>query len=122
MRPFLLWLSIVPVAIANGALRTFVLNPLLGERVGHVLSSILLSLLIVFIACAGLRSPSLSDAWRTGVLWLCLTVLFEFVAGHWVFRQPWERLLADYDISSGRVWILVLLATLTSPAIAFRLR
>lgn len=122
MRPFLIWLAIVPVAIANGAFRTFALVPALGDNVAHVVSSVILSCLIVLIAWLGLRSESLTDAWRTGALWLLLTVLFEFVAGHWLFRHPWEKLLADYDITQGRVWVLVLLATLVAPVIAFRLR
>jgi hypothetical protein len=50
-----------------------------------------------------------------------LTLAFEFGVGHWVFRNSWEKLLHDYDLSSGRIWILVLATTLLAPVAAFRL-
>jgi hypothetical protein len=54
-----------------------------------------------------------------GAVWLALTLAFEFLAGHYLFGSSWERLLADYDLLRGRVWILVLLATLFAPAWGF---
>lgn len=50
-----------------------------------------------------------------GVLWLVATVTFEFLAGHVVFRNPWPKLLADYDVRQGRVWVVVLVATALAP-------
>jgi hypothetical protein len=50
-----------------------------------------------------------------GVLWLATTVVFEFVAGHYLFHHPWSKLLADYDVRQGRVWVVVLLATAVAP-------
>jgi hypothetical protein len=37
-----------------------------------------------------------------------------------VFGNTWERLLADYDVLRGRIWVLVLLANLVSPVWVFR--
>jgi hypothetical protein len=48
-------------------------------------------------------------------LWVALTLAFEFLAGHYLFHKPWAALLADYDLSRGRIWILVLVATLLMP-------
>jgi hypothetical protein len=44
------------------------------------------------------------------------------LAGHYVLGAPWPRLLADYDVIHGRIWILVLITTVTAPAIAARAR
>jgi len=63
-----------------------------------------------------------ADAWRIGLLWAGLVIAFEFLAGHFVFGAPWGQLLADYDVSSGRVWILVPFTTAVAPWLATRLR
>ena len=55
-----------------------------------------------------------------GVLWLVMTVTFEFSFGHWVAGHSWSRLLADYDLAAGRVWILFLLWITLLPWIAWR--
>jgi hypothetical protein len=44
-----------------------------------------------------------------------LTLGFEFLIGHYVMHKPWAELLADYDVSSGRIWIAVLVTTLLAP-------
>jgi hypothetical protein len=33
-----------------------------------------------------------------GILWLVLTVAFEFSFGHFVFGRSWEGLASDYNI------------------------
>ena len=50
---------------------------------------------------------------------VALTVAFEFLAGHYVFGNSWERLIADYDVFRGRIWILVLLMNLLAPLWVF---
>jgi hypothetical protein len=47
---------------------------------------------------------------------------FEFLAGHYLFGNPWERLLADYNIFRGRVWVTVLLLQLFGPFFAAKVR
>ena len=51
------------------------------------------------------------------IIWVALTVAFEFLAGHYLFGTPWPVLLADYRLSEGRVWILVLASTLLAPVL-----
>jgi hypothetical protein len=50
-----------------------------------------------------------------GILWGVLTVAFEFGFGHYVSGLGWDVLLADYDVRAGRLWPLVLLATVAAP-------
>jgi hypothetical protein len=59
-----------------------------------------------------------ADAWSVGALWLVLTLGFEFLVGHYVFRNSWEKLLADYNILQGRIWVLVPIITLLAPRLA----
>ena len=54
--------------------------------------------------------------------WLGLTVAFEFLGGHYLFGDSWERLLAAYNVAQGQVWVLVLIATLLAPVLAYGMR
>ena len=124
-RALLVWVLLVGLAILNGAARETVLSPRLGPAVGHLASSVLLAGLIALTAWLSILwiAPGTARrAWAVGALWLSLTVAFEFLAGHYVFGHPWPRLLADYDILQGRVWLLVLVATLVTPIWAWRAR
>jgi len=49
-------------------------------------------------------------------MWTAMTVCFEFGFFHFVAGVPWEKLLADYNLFAGRLWVLVLLTTLGGPA------
>jgi hypothetical protein len=44
-----------------------------------------------------------------------MTVAFELLAGHYLFGNTWERLLADYNVLRGRIWVLVLITTFLAP-------
>ena len=79
-----------------------------------------LILLVTWISLRWIHPASMGDAWTIGVMWLAMTLSFEFVAGHYLFRTPWSTLLADYNLLAGRLWILVLAATLIAPALVFR--
>jgi peptidoglycan/LPS O-acetylase OafA/YrhL len=89
------------------------------------MSTFMLSAAILFAAMAtiGWITPAPHrDAWRIGLFWLTLTLLFEFVAGHFLFRVPWREILGDYNVLRGRLWILVLIVTLIAPAAAAALK
>jgi hypothetical protein len=124
-RALLVWVLLVGLAILNGAARETVLSPRLGPAVGHLASSVLLAGLIALTAWLSILwiAPGTARrAWAIGALWMSLTVAFEFLGGHYVFGHPWPRLLADYDILQGHVWLLVLVATLVTPGWAWRAR
>ena len=125
MRAAAVWLVIMVLAIFNGATRTAVITPRLGEHAGHVISTIVLCALILLIAwltVGWIALPDERSAVVAGVTWLALTLAFEFLVGHYVFHTPWEKLLADYNVLRGRIWPLVLLTTLLAPLIAYRWR
>lgn len=117
-RAILIWFGLMVLAIANGTLRTFAIVPYTGERVGHWISTVLLAALILLATWLGwpwLAPRNATEAWRIGIGWTLLTLAFGFLAGHYLFKKPWSVLLADYDLSNGRIWIVVLISTLLAP-------
>ena len=124
-RAVVVWLAILVLANLNGAVRELWLIPRLGPMPGRVLSTIVLSALVFFVTwltIGWIRPLTTGDALRVGVAWLGLTLAFEFGFGHYVFHQPWAALLADYDLSRGRIWIVVPLIVLFAPLWTARLR
>ena len=119
------WLGLVVLAILNGITRNSLITPAVGEHWGHVISTVVLSAVVLAVAWISnpwIKPGSARSAWAIGALWLTLTVAFEFLAGHYLFGHPWYKLFADYDLARGRVWLVVLLATLLAPVWANRVR
>ena len=121
-RAVLIWFGLLTIAVLNGGFREAVLVPRLGRGVGQAVSTVLLSALILAVgwtAIPWIAPRSLQEAWTIGVLWVALTLAFEFLAGHFLFGKPWQELLADYNIFEGRIWVMVLIVTLMTPIVAF---
>ena len=114
-----LWGLLVFCAILNGAFRESTLIPSMGETVGRAVSSIMLSSAILLVAYVFLLKTSVdysgADLWLMGIVWLSLTVLFEFGFGHFIQGKSWDALLEDYNVFEGRIWIFVLIVTLAGP-------
>lgn len=124
LRTVLAWLVILILASLNGALRQALIIPSLGETAGRALSTILLSILVVvatWFLLPFIKPDSSRAAWMIGGIWVVMTLAFEFLAGHFLFGNSWESLLADYNIIKGRIWIMVLIVTLTSPPIIYKI-
>ena len=125
LRALVIWIPLSAVAVANGLFRNAVITPRLAEQRAHVVSTLILCILIfvltlVFIRWIGPRSSV--EASLVGLLWVALTLAFEFLAGHYAFGHSWQKLLADYRIWEGRFWVLVPIVTYLAPRWALRLR
>ncbi len=125
MKYVLFWLAFIPIAIANGIFRENVLLAFFNPLLSHQLST--LSFILIFGTIAWLffkRWPtkSFKEALWIGLLWLVLTVGFEFLFGHYIAGHSWQKLFADYNILEGRIWILVLLWIFSSPMMIFALK
>lgn len=121
------WALILPCAIANGALREAVLVPLWGRPAALVASGLLLSAVVLAVAIVlarWMRLPSRPSAATVaaGVLWLGLTLAFEFGFGCGVQGRSWSELLQAYTFEGGNLWPLVLLVTLAAPSVGARVR
>jgi hypothetical protein len=114
------------IAIVNAGIRNAVYKPHLGDLAAHQISSIIFILAIFAVTYSALRFSNLvltdTQSLYIGIVWLILTILFEFVAGHYVFGNPWENLIKDYNLLEGRIWSLVLLTILLSPYITNKLQ
>ena len=125
IRALLAWLVFLALAVVNGAAREAWLIPRIGGSAGHAVSSLSLSALIFLLSwlTIGWINPATArEAFLIGLVWLALTLAFEFLAGHYVFRTPWKELLADYDVLSGRIWVLVLVTTTLAPLLTASMR
>ncbi|MGQ0696687.1 MAG: hypothetical protein ACT4PZ_00455 [Panacagrimonas sp.] len=120
-----LWFVLVVLAIANGTLREKMLIPAMGPSAAMLISGITLSVAIFLVSWFTLPwygpLPS-SQYWLIGLLWLLMTVLFEFGFGHFIAHKSWAELLDAYNVSKGNLWTLVLVTTFISPWLAARLK
>jgi len=121
LKASLIWVLLLLLAILNGAARNALITPRLGEQAGHIISTLILSLAILAVAWAsiGWINPNgRRNALLIGATWVMLTGAFEFLAGHYLFGNSWEKLFADYNIAQGRIWVLVLITSFVAPLLA----
>lgn len=107
----LAWLGGPAIGVANGVTRELVYADRVGELTAHQISTAVALALFAgyFWLLAGRWPlPSARVALAVGATWLVLTVGFEFGFGHYVDGKSWSELLADYDLTAGHVWPLVL--------------
>jgi hypothetical protein len=121
-RYILAWFPMLVLAIANGALRQLVFAQYLSELRAHQLSTATGAVILgAFIWVVIRRWPpaSSTQAAAIGLVWVLLTVAFEFGMGRLLMHKPWPELLNDYNLHAGRVWPL-LLAWIGSAPVLFR--
>ena len=113
------------VASVNGAIREALLIPAIGVIAGRAISTVALCVLVLLLTWLTIRwigPRSNGDAWIDGGLWVALTLAFEYLAGHFLFGDPWSQLLEEYDVFRGRIWILVLVTIAIAPRLCARVR
>jgi hypothetical protein len=118
-----LWVPMVFIAIANGVIKQFWYGRHLGELPAHQLSSLIGIVLLGVYILISLRffpPAGAAQALRIGVLWLSLTIVFEFIFGHFIAGHSWSRLFQDYNLFAGRLWVLVLIWITAAPYIFYR--
>lgn len=117
-----IWLLIIPAAILNGALRENVLNRL-GDA-ALPLSGITLSICIFgvsYMLIPKIKNCTPKDYVLFGALWFFLTNLFDlsmFLSEGGGFLD----LVKAYDISTGNLWMLVVLTASISPFVVWKIR
>lgn len=119
------WFLFMILAIINAGIRNGVYKPIIGDLRAHQLSTLTFIIMILIVTYLVLRFSNLhltdSQALIMGSIWLILTICFEFLAGHYIFGNPWDKLIADYNILAGRVWSLVLLTIFLAPYVTKKL-
>ena len=116
-RSILIWLSIIPLAILNGAFREMFLMSWIGERYAEPVSGIILCLLIFIVSWIFIPRIGKGEQktyWKIGILWIALTIVFETIFGL-AIGNTFMELIKAYDVTTGNFWLLVVLFTGIAP-------
>lgn len=117
------WAGAAALGVANGATREAAYADRVGDEAAHLISTAtLLALLGGYFRLLERRWPLVGrdEALTVVASWAAMTVIFEFAFGHWVNGDTWSALLDNYDITNGRIWVLVPLAMAAGPEAARR--
>jgi hypothetical protein len=123
LRYILAWFPMILIAIINGTIREVAYSKYLDELRAHQVSTatgVLLFGLYIWVLMHFWRFDSPQQALTVGFIWLGLTVAFEFIFGHYVVGHSWSELLTDYNILTGRLWIVVLIWITIAPLVFYR--
>lgn len=116
----LAWFGLMVLAILNGGARDRLYGPHLSERTAHQISTVALLIVHSLFLALLVRVwplPGPVAAWKLGLVWTGATLLFEVALGR-AAGHGWERILGDYNLIAGRIWVLVPLWTLLAPRVA----
>lgn len=116
------WFGMLALAVALGAARDLALAPLLGDGPARAACTALLCAVFWAVIRRFVRVRNVAGRARLlalGAFWAGLTVCFEFSMG-WLRGMALSAMLADYDVSAGRLWVLVPLTLLFGPLAAGR--
>lgn len=118
------WIGAAALGVANGAGREALYADATGDEAAHIIStSTLLPLLGGYMWLLQRRWPlrTRRESVSVGAAWMGMTVAFEFGFGHWVAGDSWSALLENYDVTAGKVWVLVPGAMAAGPELVRRL-
>lgn len=118
-----IWFLIVPLGILNGGLRIYITEPLLGGM-AQPISGIILSIMIFIVAY--LLIPKIGkckarDYIYIGISWAILTNILDLLITM-IEKRPISDFFEMYDITTGNLWIIVVLAALISPIIVSKIK
>jgi hypothetical protein len=119
----LAWFPMVLIAIVNGAIREGWYGKHVSELQAHQLSTVtgvLLFGVYIWVLLRLWRPESARQAMIIGMVWLAMTVAFEFLFGHYVAKRPWRDLFLDYNLFAGRVWLVVLAWVTLAPYLFYQ--
>ena len=118
------WFAFPFVAIINGVLREATYKNLVGELPAHQISTatgIFFFGIIFYFIFKKWKIESAKQTILIGLIWLGLTILFEFGFGHYLMNNPWQKLLHDYTLAEGRVWSLFLVWITIAPLTFYKI-
>ncbi len=118
------WFPMLILAILNGIFREGVIKNYVDDFAAHQLSTFtLLILFSIYIWLVISRFPPASSqqALLTGLLWLVLTLGFEFGFGRYR-GNSWDMLLGEYNLLEGKLWVLIPLWVAIAPYLFYRMQ
>jgi hypothetical protein len=124
VRAMLVWIVIIIAESLNGTLREVFLVPPFGDRVAKQIGFFIGVAIIFSVTYAFIRwinAPSTWSLFGIGLIWMTLTVVFEFGLGN-MLGYPTERMLQDYDLSRGGLMGFGLVFLFIVPWLAARVK
>jgi hypothetical protein len=122
LRAVAVWFVMLVIAVLSGAARQSLLVPRVGSHAAHVIATLLVCAIIAALIAATVRwiEPSLETRRLVllGTFWTAATIAFEFSFGRLAGGLTWSQMLADYDVTAGRIWPLVPVTLLLAPVLA----
>lgn len=110
------------IAVINGAARDLWFKDYTGELLGRQISTITLLILFgIYIWFVIKKYPPQSgiQAIAIGMLWLMLTLAFEF--GFGLFRGiSLTQLFEEYNLLKGKIWILIPIWVAVTPYLFYK--
>jgi hypothetical protein len=107
----------IALAFANAAIRQLIFIKYFTELRAHQFSTITLMSfcsVYVWLIFSFLNIQKSGQAFRIGLMWMILTIAFEFSLGR-LTNHSWTELLQQYNFFSGHIWPLFLLWLLFLP-------
>ncbi len=118
------WLMQILVAGFNFfVLMNLVYEPLWGELLAHQIgmtTRIIINFVFAYFLLFYADEYDTNDLVLIGVLWLALTLIFEW-GGSLLLGRPVEEILVGWNIFAGYLWPYVLLSYLLAPLIVGKL-
>ncbi len=114
------WILLLITVLVKENFQTKFLQPRLkNELRSHQISSIMMVIFFLFIFYFFFRFTGANytenDLVNIGFMWMILTIVFQFLFGYLLMNYSFKRLLQDYNLTKGRLWIWVLLTLLLGP-------
>lgn len=123
VRALLVWLLIMAIETAQGAVRELLASPAVEFAVRQV--AVFVSAAIIFgitwICMRWMRIRTTLGSLAVGVLWVLLTLAVEFGLGR-ALGLSWSRLFSDYDLLHGGLMPLGLAFMALTPWLVRRLQ
>lgn len=115
------WLMEVVVAGANYfLLMNLVWEPAFGDLAAHRIGmATRMACILLFAWGLVVHAPRATSRqlWAVGVMWLLMTLAFEW-GGSLMIGRPVSEILVGWHVERGYMWPYVLLTYLTAPALA----
>lgn len=119
------WIIIAIFAVINGLFRESFLVPSIGQKAALPVSGIILSFIIfivTYLSFSLFGKRNFFTYFLIGLQWVVMTLLFEFIFGHYVIKKSWSAIFEVFNIIKGDLFVVVLLTSLISPLIVARIK